>query len=182
MLCGWRVLCNPSLSEDRLNSAQSDLRFTAKVDSNNEMAFQDLPLSRLENGTVVQSVHRKASSNENYSHLHRLALFNVRRNWIWYLKNWAEIIRTEDTDKADFQTIRKGGIENGYLSQLNVKVIQQEVWSSKLIRPFTHPSFEFYSNLTPGCHYVCMINFLILQFRFQSIHWRAHRSHDQALV
>ena len=98
----------------QFNSSHQSLRFTLEKETNNQLAFLDVNLTRTVDGTAQQSVHRKKTHSGQYINFNNFVPMRYKRNLIKNLTARARKICSEDTLGAELQHLKDIFRENGY--------------------------------------------------------------------
>ena len=99
---------------NEFNSAHPSINFTMEIESEGSLAFLDVLLHRLEDGSIQRSVYRKKTWTSQYTHFHSFVPIKQKRNLIRCLTDRARKICSLDTLEAELGKIADILRTNGY--------------------------------------------------------------------
>ena len=101
-----------------LNSAHANIRFSYESESNNQLPFLDVKITRLVDGTQEREVFRKPTWTSQYTHFSSFVPLYQKRNLIRCLVRRSTIICTPNTIQAELCFLRGIFLQNGYPERL----------------------------------------------------------------
>ena len=99
---------------EHFNSAHPAVKFTLEKESNDQLAFLDVLLSRREDGTIRRAVYRKQTHSGQYINFHSFVPMRDKRNLVKSLTYRAHKICSEDTLENELKNVRSMLQDNGY--------------------------------------------------------------------
>ena len=101
-----------------LNSAHANISFSYESESNNQLPFLDVKITRLVDGTQEREVFRKPTWTSQYTHFSSFVPLYQKRNLIRCLVRRSTIICTPNTIQAELCFLRGIFLQNGYPERL----------------------------------------------------------------
>ncbi|CAH8556102.1 unnamed protein product [Schistosoma curassoni] len=99
---------------DKLNGVQDDIVMTYESESNGQLAFLDILLSRRDDDNIRRSVYRKPTWTGQYLNFHSFCPLQYKRGLVKCLFKRTQIICTFDTLEKDEKILTDTLIANGY--------------------------------------------------------------------
>ncbi|CAH8499563.1 unnamed protein product [Schistosoma haematobium] len=99
---------------DKLNGVQNDIVMTHESESNGQLAFLDILLSRRDDGTIRRSVYRKPTWTGQYLNFHSFCPLQYKRGLVKCLFKRTRRICTSDMVENDEKLLTDTLIANGY--------------------------------------------------------------------
>ncbi|CAH8565869.1 unnamed protein product [Schistosoma haematobium] len=99
---------------DKLNGVQDDIVMTYESESNGQLAFLDILLSRRDDDNIRRSVYRKPTWTGQCLHFHSFCPLQYKRGLVKCLFKRTQIICTFDTLEKDEKILTDTLIANGY--------------------------------------------------------------------
>ena len=96
------------------DTAHSSMRFTIEKECNNELAFLDVNLTRLPDGTIRRTVYRKKTYSGQYINFNSFVPIRIKRNLVSNLTLRARYICSEDTLTDELDNLKNIFRDNGY--------------------------------------------------------------------
>ena len=114
-----------------LNSAHGNIRFSYESESNNQLPFLDVRITRLVDGTQEREVFRKPTWTSQYTHFSSFVPLYQKRNLIRCLVRRSMIICTPNTIQAELCFLRRIFLQNGYPERLIDKTFSSVKFESR---------------------------------------------------
>ena len=114
ILCFIDENVNLSILNRIFNSAHPNIKFTFEEETDNQIPFLDVLLSRRSDGSIQRSVYRKPTWTSQYIHFRSFVPLKRKRNLILCLVNRANRICTDDKTCEELNFIRGVFLQNGY--------------------------------------------------------------------